>query len=211
MLQPLQVLHLLQQPVKGDAQVPLPQAVSAFSNSCWSDDDDVEEVVDEEDDAGLHARQVEKERLEGEFRGVFSRYIAACKKVVWHKEFPDPKLGIPSEGVDPIKHLREVPLGKLFKQWIATDVRRTKFGYLPYMATHSRASVGSLLASSYCERVNSASKIIFNKSNASLSPDEMGMLSTLRMNQEFMKYMRTHFPLEAKQTYGMTLVPEERR
>ena len=37
----------------------------------------------------------------------------------------------------------------------------------------------------------------------------MGMLSTLRMNQEFMEYMRTHFPLEAKQTYGMTLVPEE--
>jgi hypothetical protein len=57
--------------------------------------------------------------------------------------------------------------------------------------------------------VNSACKIIFNKSNASLSPEEMGMLSTLRMNQELMEFMRDHFPLEAHQTYGMTLVTDE--
>jgi hypothetical protein len=74
------------------------------------------------------------------------------------------------------------------------------------MATHSRASVGSLLASSYCERLNSASKIIFNDSNSLLSPEEMNMLAILRMNKEFMDYMREHYPHIAKQRFGLTLL-----
>ena len=74
------------------------------------------------------------------------------------------------------------------------------------MATHSRASVGSLLASSYCERVKSASKIIFNDSNSMLSPEEMNMLAVLRMNKEFMDYMREHYPHIAKHRFGLTLL-----
>jgi len=40
------------------------------------------------------------------------------------------------------------------------DPDATKYGFLPYMATHSRGSVGSLLASSYAERINSAANLI---------------------------------------------------
>ena len=74
------------------------------------------------------------------------------------------------------------------------------------MATHSRASVGSLLASSYCERVNSAGKFIFNDSNSMLSPEEMNMLATLRMNKEFMEYMRENYSHIGKQQFNMTML-----
>jgi hypothetical protein len=70
-----------------------------------------------------------------------------------------------------------------------------------------RASVGSLLASSYCERVNSASKIIFNDSNSLCSHlRQMNMLAILRINKEFMDYMREHCPHIAKQRFGFTLL-----
>ena len=42
-----------------------------------------------------------------------------------------------------------------------------------------------------------------------MSPEEIGMLSSLRMDKGFMEYMHIHFPLEAHQTHGMKLVTEE--
>jgi hypothetical protein len=40
------------------------------------------------------------------------------------------------------------------------DPDASKYGLLPYMATHSRGPVGSLVASSYAERINSAANLI---------------------------------------------------
>jgi hypothetical protein len=136
-----------------------------------------EELVVSAEEAMKH----EIELLEAEFEEVLPKYIYQSMSVDWNQEFPG--LGIPAikKDVDPITHLRKVPLGKLIQKWIAATPTRNVFGYLPFMATHSRASVGSLLASSYCERVNSAGKLIFNDSNASLSPVQMDMLATLRM------------------------------
>jgi hypothetical protein len=47
-------------------------------------------------------------------------------------------------------------MGKLYLKMKREDPERKKLGYLPYIATHSRASVGTLLAASFCERLNSA-------------------------------------------------------
>jgi hypothetical protein len=87
-------------------------------------------------------------RLEEEFERVLPKYRKACRSVILHEEFKG--LGIPEveANVSPVAHLRKVPLCQLFQKWIAADPGRRKFGYLPFMATHSRASVGSLLASS---------------------------------------------------------------
>ena len=64
------------------------------------------------------------------------------------------------------------------------------------MATHSRCGVGSLLSSSFCERINSQGKIVLDKSNSSPGRDMVSMLTTLRMNREFAR------KLEAIKCYG---------
>ena len=76
------------------------------------------------------------------------------------------------------------------------------FGYLPAMATHSRASIGSLLASSFCERINSGGKITLNESNTRLSQTELDMRTTLHMNKGFMNFMRKNYPRVASMKVG---------
>jgi len=41
-------------------------------------------------------------------------------------------------------------------------VAGTNFGYLPKMATTSKGSIGSLLASSFCERINSQANQVYS-------------------------------------------------
>ena len=72
--------------------------------------------------------------------------------------------------------------------------RKLKLGHLLKMVLASRGSIGSLLASSFCERINSARNIVMTKGNTLLGDEELNMLVVLRMNREFMKVMRTHFP-----------------
>ena len=70
------------------------------------------------------------------------------------------------------------------------------------VATHSRASIGSLLASSFCERINSGGKITLNEGNARLSQGELDRRTTLRMNKGFMNFMRKNYPRVASMKVG---------
>ena len=63
----------------------------------------------------------------------------------------------------------------------------TKFGYLPMMTV---ATLGSLNAESFCERVLSCLKLVVSDLHVSLKTDEIRTLVMLRMNREFMEYMR---------------------
>ena len=45
-----------------------------------------------------------------------------------------------------------------------------------------------------------------NKGNTLLSDDELEMLVVLRMNREFMRFMREFYSNEAKQEFGQTVV-----
>ena len=62
------------------------------------------------------------------------------------------------------------------------------------MATASRGSIGTCGASSFCERVTSCANGIVTKGNTLLGDDEIGMLAILRMNKNFMSFMRRHNP-----------------
>ena len=84
-------------------------------------------------------------------------------------------------------------MGKIYEQMRKEDPTRSKFGWLPLMATHSRVSIGSLQSSSYCERVNSAGNIIVNKQNTALNSEEIGMLVFLRMNKPLIQYMQENY------------------
>jgi len=66
-----------------------------------------------------------------------------------------------------------------------------KFGYLPMMAV---AILGALNAESFCERVLSCVKLVVSDLHVSLKAEEIRMLVMLRMNREFMEYMRVSYP-----------------
>jgi adenylosuccinate synthase len=76
------------------------------------------------------------------------------------------------------------------------------------MATHSRGSFGSLLASSYAERINSAANLILTKGNTLLSEEEINMCTVLRMNSSFIEFMRKYLPKAAHQRFMMTVISE---
>ena len=69
--------------------------------------------------------------------------------------------------------------------------KSVKFGYLPMMAV---ATLGALNAESFCERVLSCVKLVVSDLHLSLKAEEIRMLVMLRMNREFMEYMRSTFP-----------------
>ena len=66
-----------------------------------------------------------------------------------------------------------------------------KFGYLPMMAV---ATLGALNAESFCERVLSCVKLVVSDLHVRLKAEKIRMLVMLRMNREFMEYMRATYP-----------------
>ena len=56
------------------------------------------------------------------------------------------------------------------------------------------ATLGALNAESFCERVLSCVKLVVSDLHVSLKPKEIHMLVMLRMNREFMEYMRASYP-----------------
>ena len=74
------------------------------------------------------------------------------------------------------------------------------------MACNSVGQLGALSAESYCERVLSCANNVVTKGNTLLSDEEVEMLVVLRMNRDFMAFMREHYGAEAKQTFGQAVV-----
>jgi hypothetical protein len=69
--------------------------------------------------------------------------------------------------------------------------KSTKFGYLTMMAV---ATLGVLNTESFCECVLSCVKLVVSDLHVSLKTEEIHMLVMLRMNHEFMEYMRSSYP-----------------
>ena len=74
--------------------------------------------------------------------------------------------------------------------------------------------MGATMASSFCERINSCANLVCTKGNSVLSDDEIDKVVTLRMNREFMEYMRTNYPEVIKSMfpkYGTLVTAEDVR
>ena len=56
------------------------------------------------------------------------------------------------------------------------------------------ATLGSLNTESFCECVLSCVKLVVSDLHVSLKAEEIHMLVMLRMNHEFMEYMRESYP-----------------
>jgi hypothetical protein len=123
----------------------------------------------------------------------YKLYKTACKQLPWKRMFPDPKYQIGVPGVNWQELTYEIPLQEVWKKLDALNYDG-QFGYLVTMARHSKASVYKLQASSFCERVNSAGKIVFNDSNLRMSSEKVEKRTMLRMNRKWMLHMRQHYP-----------------
>jgi hypothetical protein len=69
--------------------------------------------------------------------------------------------------------------------------KSAQFGYLSMM---SGTTLGALNTESFCERVLSCVKLVVSDLHVSLKTEEIRMLVMLRMNREFMEYMRASYP-----------------
>jgi hypothetical protein len=68
--------------------------------------------------------------------------------------------------------------------------KSAKFGYRPMTV----ATLGVLNTESFCECVLSCVKLVVSDLHVSLKVEEIHMLVMLRMNHEFMEYMRVSYP-----------------
>jgi len=90
--------------------------------------------------------------------------------------------------------------------FINADKSHRLFGYLPKMATTSKGSIAANTAVSFCERINSAANVTMTKGNTLLGSEEVNMLTVLRVNRDFMKYMRKHHAVASQQHFNMTVI-----
>jgi len=185
-----------------------------------SDDEDEDEEEEAEmggeDDAAEVAAAAEAaraqrlEELAKEFKIVFKNYRTTAAAMDWRNLNERLVLGLelPPVGEEiELMDLWKVDMGKVMK-YVFIDVTNSGLlcGFLPKMAFSSRGSIGSFLASSFNERINSKANQKVTKGNVSLDPAEVNMTVVLGMNRGFMKFMREHYPEVAGQHFNMTVI-----
>jgi len=74
------------------------------------------------------------------------------------------------------------------------------------MAAGSKGCIGFLPASSFCGRVNSVAKDVMTDAHTLMGREALEKLVVLRINREFMEYMRSKYNSLTKQQFGQTLV-----
>ena len=127
--------------------------------------------------------------------------------VDWRELFPHLKQKKKEgEPFDLIEDLMRLDMGKVYNHVAQNDAGRQVYGYIPLMASCSSGQLGALSAESYCERILSCANNVIDKGNTLLGDEELEMLVVLRMNREFMQFMREHYSAEAKEMFGQTVV-----
>ena len=136
-------------------------------------------------------KQIEQEVMEelrGDFEKQFSNYIRHSDTIDWKRV---PGVIVPTDRDMTWKDLWEDDMGVVMTEYFfKDDVDGTKYGHLPKMTVTSKGVMGSLMVSSFCERINSCANLVCTKNNNLLSDDEIDMTVTLRMNRDFMEHIR---------------------
>ena len=176
-------------------------SAEGFDFSLGSSDSDSEPEKSEEDFAREDAVAAEKE-----FKRVFPNWFGLV--VDWKGEFPEANL----KDVDLLHDLIDIDLGRFYHKLITkVDPDRSRFGFLPLMAGCCDGQIGALNAESFAERVISGSNLVMTNGNTLLGDKMLEMLVVLRMNREFMEFMRREYAEEIAKTqpFKMTVITEE--
>jgi hypothetical protein len=171
---------------------------NTFQGTAWSDDEDEGEEADVEEVAHeVLALQEAKKVLKN-----WKKF-----EVDWISMFPCLKnKGKANDELDLVEDLMNLDMGVLYTHIERMDTGRQLYGWIPSMACNSTGQLGALSAESYCERVLSCANNVVTCGNTLLSDEEVEMLVILRMNRDFMSFMREHYGAEAKQHFGQTVV-----
>lgn len=170
----------------------------------WSDDDNgcernqSPETDEEEDEA---ARTF---RLEKEFKKVWDAWRVKMKEVNWSSV--DKNIQFKNPQKPGMMELMQVDIGKLYAAM--EQQNDMPYGYLPLMAGCSVGQLGALNAESFSERVLSCANNVLHCGNTLLSDEEVEMVTVLRMNRDFMDFMRSHYGNVVRQQFKMTCVEE---
>ena len=184
--------------VKTEAGISSLFSGSIFQGSSWSDDGEEDEEEEIEEMAKETFAKAEAERV-----------LKNWKKypVDWRDLFPSLKeKKKEGESLDLTEDLMRLDIGNLYKSVQQVDAGRQLLGFIPAMASCSTGQLGALSAESYCERILSCANNVIMKGNTLLSDEELEMIVVLRMNKEFMQFMREHYSAEAKELFGQTVV-----
>jgi len=125
---------------------------------------------------------------------------------------PSDRSGIPRPLCSKLtwREMWEIDVVSIMKQdFIEKDKDRSKYGWLPKMATCSKGSIGSWLASSFCERINSCANQVLTLGNTLLGDVEMEKLVMCRMNRDFMVFMRKNYPQVADEQFEFGIIKAE--
>ena len=194
----------------GDAEDDAEDDADTYADTGWSDDD----IPAPAPAAARPVRPPVELAVDWEarFDSDYKNFRTRCSQIDWPGKFPDwpgkfPDLDVPTDRpLDLLHDLIYCDLTLIFTELIDEDPDRSKYGFLPYMATGSEGSVSSLIASSFSERVNSCANLVLTDGNSLLHPNEINMLVVLRMNREFMIYMRKYYGNLSRQQFAMTVI-----
>jgi len=93
--------------------------------------------------------------------------------------------------------------------FIEKEKDRSKYGWLPKMATCSQASIGSLLVANFCEHINSCTNQVLTLAKSLLGDSEMEKLVMCRMNQDFIGFMRKNYPEVTDEQFEFGIIKAE--
>ena len=151
----------------------------AAADTGWSDDE-------EDHDSGAASPPTTKTAAptepEVDWGEAFDKHYKAYRKRVattdWRAMFPE--LDLPQGELGLLDDLIECDITRILDTLIEEDPARSKYGFMPYMATGFKGSIGSLLASSFAERINSCANLVLTDGNSLLAPEELSMVVVLR-------------------------------
>jgi hypothetical protein len=168
----------------------------------WSDD----EVLDDGENVGGCEVDVSTDvlwqQLSVEFDIKFRAWRNHPAKINWSKV--DSNVVIRDPLAPDMLELMGMNVSSLYQ---GLDEGGSQFGHLPAMASCAKGQIGALNAESFCERCLSCANLIVTDGNTILLDEEVMMLVVLRMNVDFMEFMRDHYAhLIVKQPWKMTIV-----
>lgn len=132
------------------------------------------------------------------FSEAWDNWVQLSKTIEWFVEFPelqkkkddDGELLLQSvEDMDPIDDMLTLDMLPMYARLMKDKDAFESYGFLPHLAM---CYVGGNLASSFCERVNSAAKAIMTHDRTVLEHEHLEMLTVLRINRDFIYHCRHH-------------------
>ena len=165
---------------------------------------DVEEVIDIDANLEMTAEELATKKVayEHEAKKALGHWITLAGSIDWRSKYPQATFPEYPAALDLVQHLLPLDIGPLYVE-IAKQDKKQQYGIIPLMA---RCYLGVLGAESFAERVISAANDIMTEGHTLLKDEELEMLVVLRINRDFMKFMRAFHGEHAKQTFNQTVI-----